>query len=540
MVCWRVKATTLKWSASNVDVDAAAAPVEVVARAADADGAVIADAAARVVAVARATTIRRSLEIQPAHPNQQGVIAPGGRAVRFPTGGIRLPEIGKPVLSGIDRETPGYARWRAAVIPLALIVLALALSLPRLTTPAVYVFDELYYAYTAGKYVAGDEAYSTEIPPRDDPAIEWTHPPLAKLLIAGGILIAGDNPLGWRMASVLFGVAGVVIAYLLALSLTGNRVTSGVAAGLLLMDGLYLVESRTGMSNLFVLVFANGVLLAFSRVLTVPPERVGPPLLATGLFIGLGVATKWSGIALAGLVVLVVCWRTLQLWHLSRPKNQSAAPDARAGLRAHLRWAPIALLAVPVAIYLGSYLHFWLTGHNWADFIALHRDMLAYHRNLGVVHEDSSPWWQWPLAARGVWYYVDERRRDGSFVFANSNPLLYWPMVVAVAWVAIDWWGRRSTALLILVIGFFGQWLPWAFSPRGTFIYHFLPAVPLGCMALAVVLTGAWKQGGASRIAATAYTVAVIATFAWFYPLYTAIPLSPEQVDLRMWLASWR
>ena len=55
-------------------------------------------------------------------------------------------------------------------------------------------------------------------------------------------------------------------------------------------------------------------------------------------------------------------------------------------------------------------------------------------------------------------------------------------MVVAVAWVIIDWWGRRSTALLILLIGFFGQWLPWALSPRGTFIYHFLPAVPLGCM----------------------------------------------------------
>jgi dolichyl-phosphate-mannose--protein O-mannosyl transferase len=59
-------------------------------------------------------------------------------------------------------------------------------------------------------------------------------------------------------------------------------------------------------------------------------------------------------------------------------------------------------------------------------------------------------------------------------------------------------------------------------------------------MALAVALTGAWRQGGASRIAATTYALAVLATFAWFYPLYTAIPLSPEQFDLRMWLASWR
>jgi dolichyl-phosphate-mannose-protein mannosyltransferase len=510
----------------------------------DGVGAIVAPARVAPAPAARATTIRSSATPQPADPTQDLYYRPGGRAHGSSAWGFREPlcERLRWVGDQADRAIRGarvQAGWRAAVIPLALILLALALSLPRLTTPAVYVFDELYYAYTAGKYVAGDEAYSTAIPPRDDPAIEWTHPPLAKLLIAGGILVAGDNPLGWRLASVMFGVAGVVIAYFLALSLTGSRVTSAVAAGLLLMDGLYLVESRTGMSNLFVLVFANGALLALSRVLTVAPERVGPPLLAAGVCIGLGIATKWSGIALAGLIGLVVCWRTLQLWRLTRAANERAA-DARAGLWAHLRWAPIALLAIPVAIYLASYLHFWLTGHGWADFVALHRDMLSYHRNLGVVHDDSSPWWQWPLAARGVWYYVDERRREGAFVFGNGNPLLYWPMVVAVAWVVIDWWGRRSAALVVLVIGFFGQWLPWAFSPRGTFIYHFLPVVPLGCMAIAVVLTGAWRRGGIPRIVAAGYALAVVATFAWFYPLYTAMALSQEQVALRMWLDSWR
>ena len=38
---------------------------------------------------------------------------------------------------------------------------------------------------------------------------------MAKLLIAGGILMAGDNPLGWRIASVVFGAAGAVIVYFL-------------------------------------------------------------------------------------------------------------------------------------------------------------------------------------------------------------------------------------------------------------------------------------------------------------------------------------
>jgi dolichyl-phosphate-mannose--protein O-mannosyl transferase len=95
-------------------------------------------------------------------------------------------------------------------------------------------------------------------------------------------------------------------------------------------------------------------------------------------------------------------------------------------------------MVIPIAVYLTSYLHFWLSGHGWADFIALHRAMFAYRRDLGVVHDDSSPWWQWPLAARGVWYYVNERRGEGVFVFGNGNPLLYWPMVVAVVWVVID------------------------------------------------------------------------------------------------------
>ena len=61
--------------------------------------------------------------------------------------------------------------------------------------------------------------------------------------------------------------------------LTGNRATAAVAAGLLLLDGLYFVESRTGMSNLFLLVFTNGALLAFAHVLATPAARAGPPLL---------------------------------------------------------------------------------------------------------------------------------------------------------------------------------------------------------------------------------------------------------------------
>jgi dolichyl-phosphate-mannose-protein mannosyltransferase len=94
--------------------------------------------------------------------------------------------------------------------------------------------------------------------------------------------------------------------------------------------------------------------------------------------------------------------------------------------------------------------------------------------------------------------------------------------------------------LVVSAVGFFGQWLPWSLSPRGTFVYHFLPAVPLGCIALAVVVVGAWRHGGWERTAAVAYAGAVVAVFAFFHPLYTALPFTPDQVSARLWLPSWR
>ena len=438
--------------------------------------------------------------------------------------------LGEPIGTPAGVAAPARVGWNAWALPLTLVVLALALILPRLDAPDEYVFDELYYAFTAGKYVAGSaNAYRCCRPPRETTAIEWTHPPLAKLLIAGGILGFGDNPVGWRVASVCFGVLGVVVTFLLGKTLSGSQAVGALAALLLLCDGLFFVESRTGMSNLFLLVFTNAALLACARVLTMPLARASTPLLATGTFLGLAIATKWSAVALLGLVGVAYGWRIMREWRATRFVPVQAIARGVA-----------ALVAVPAAIYLLSYSHFFLTGHRWEAFLALHASMLEYHRELGIVHAYSSSWWEWPLAARPVWYYASPRGEEGAFVFANGNPLLYWPMVLAVAWVAIDWWGRRPAALTILAIGFFGQWLPWALSPRGTFIYHFLPAVPLGCIALGILLSGAWEAGGWRRGAAGAYLLAVVAVFVFFYPLYTAMPLSPDQVAARMWFGSWR
>ena len=423
--------------------------------------------------------------------------------------------------------------WSTFALCAVLAALALLLSTQRLESPPRFVFDELYYVYTAQRYVAGPEGYDTAVPPRDDPALEWTHPPLAKLIIAGSILSVGDTPLGWRLPSVIFGVAGVCLTCLLGSSLSGRLAVGAGAAGLLLLDTLYLVESRTGMSNLIYTVFTLAALASCYRALTAPLDRARMPLLLTGAFIGLALATKWSAAALWGWVALALLWRA---WQLSREHGWSYRRVC------HVWGVPaiLAIVVVPVALYATSWLHFLLTGHDLAHLLTLHQEMLAYHRNLGVVHADASAWWEWPLALQPVRYFLARRPGEAMVVLGTGNPLLYAPMVLAVAWVACDWWGRRTAALWILVMGFFGQWLPWAFSPRGTFVYHFLPAVPFGCIALGVLIAAGWRRGSGWRVGALGYAVAVALFFLWFYPTSTAALIPDEAVAQRLSVFAWR
>src|SRR5215471_6947025 len=183
------------------------------------------------------------------------------------------------------------------IAPSVFFVVAMALLAPRLAVPSDYVFDEVYHAYTAGEYVAGnaDAFVWYTHSPREKVAYMWNHPPAGVLCIAGGIEIWGNNSFGWRFASAVFGAGGVALTYVLTLRLLEDRALAMLACLLLLCDGMYFAQSRVAMLDIFGTVFALGALYSLYEVLTADPAREAPPLVRTGVFLGLGVATKWNG-----------------------------------------------------------------------------------------------------------------------------------------------------------------------------------------------------------------------------------------------------
>lgn len=89
-----------------------------------------------------------------------------------------------------------------------------------------FIFDEYYYVPAARKLLAGV-------------AVNNEHPPLSKLLIALGIRLLGDNPMGWRFFPMLLSSLSVGVFIMLAWQLTGKRSVVWVSAVLLGGDMMF-------------------------------------------------------------------------------------------------------------------------------------------------------------------------------------------------------------------------------------------------------------------------------------------------------------
>lgn len=500
------------------------------------------------------------------------------------------PSPAEPVVAPADAEefvqlpaTATTRRWTRAdtLIVLAAMLCAWLFYLVRLDRPSQYIYDEVYHGYTAARLVEGNpDPYNplAKVPEADRRYFKvwyvWDHPALAKLPMEVGIKMFGDNPFGWRIASTVFGALGLGVVYGLG-RVMFDRTVALLTTALLLLDGMWFVQSRTSMNDIFLVFFLMLGYLAFYLYLTQPHDARWRYLVLTGVGLGLALATKWSAVYSVGLVGLVATIReaTLSLRNLrSAPRRAVLLSSGAIGTLA------LTFVVLPLGLYIGAYVQYFMMGYTWSDWQDLQRRMWEYHSTLKACHDWASPWWTWPLLLKPVWYYgpyeafgnqanifnvgnptsvVASAARlypRPANVFTMGNPLSWWLYLPAVIGVGIAWVRGRfqSVSLGLILLGFLGQWLPWAFSPRISYLYHFLPCVPFGCLALAYWLG---KLRERRRLLGT-YFVVVLLSFAFFYPLYTGIPSSREPVlrlsrvspalqdvtftEMHYWLPSWR
>jgi predicted membrane-bound dolichyl-phosphate-mannose-protein mannosyltransferase len=161
---------------------------------------------------------------------------------------LRAPALRLPALRGHS-----LALWLLC----ALTIVSLAARLAWLGEPCrspcrspadhILVFDEAYYV-NAARVIAGIRPPSgapyANAPLGVDANSE--HPPLAKLLIAGGIELFGDGPFAWRLPSVLLGTVAILGMFFLVRAAGGGPWLGLGAAALMAADNLLLVHGRIG------------------------------------------------------------------------------------------------------------------------------------------------------------------------------------------------------------------------------------------------------------------------------------------------------
>lgn len=431
-------------------------------------------------------------------------------------------------------------------------------------------FDEIYHARTAYEHANGINPY------------ENSHPPLGKVMMSWAVMIFGMTPFGWRFAGALTGVLMLPAMFLLGKQLT--RRTDLAAAAMLLMtfDLMHFTQTRIATIDSFPVLFIMLSALCMFRYLMMdfwgtPLYKMLIPLALSGLFMGLGIASKWVGIyAGAGLGVLFFwsCSRHLREGleanklkaHMkSVPEDRRKAVELAAGksLQRVLMtclWCLLFFVAVPALIYYLSYIPYFAPsgGVTVQRIIDAQKHMFAYHSTpgLGADHPYQSPWWEWPLILKPMWYYtIATIPPEGmsSTIFCMGNPAVWWAGFAALLTMFFVWgkrhvwqdsegrWLHADTKVndvvpSLLLIGFLSQYLPWVLVPRSTFIYHYFASVPF--IILCTVVCFGWLKDAGKKWAATCMwgLVALAALlFIGFYPYASGMTVSTEWLDFMKW-----
>ncbi|HEX6737056.1 MAG TPA: phospholipid carrier-dependent glycosyltransferase [Vicinamibacteria bacterium] len=399
---------------------------------------------------------------------------------------------------------PPPERQRDLLIAVAFAVAAAVFRLPGLGLPAEEVFDEVYHAKSALQYLQGE------------PPVEWVHPPLAKHLIAVGVKLFGYQAWAWRLMPALAGIALAPVFYALARSVLPTRRAAVLAGVLLLSDGVYLVQSRIAMTNIFAVLFQVTAVLLAVRLIAVEPLPVGG-MAALGVCLGLALATRWTSLWATGFVGLILL-ATRRL-RLLRPRE--------------LALLVMAFVAIPVVIYVVSYLPLpvlrpglepW--NHEMAKLWDLQKEVWNYHAHLQAEHPYFSKWYTWPWLYRPTWYHF--KIEDGYIrgIVALGNPALWWLSVPVTLWALVTGAQARDPRRLFTGLGFVCLYLPWGFSPRTLNYSHYLfEAIPYACLSLGLFLDELWSQ---DRLLAVGYLALVVALFLFFFPFLAGVPIPQD------------
>lgn len=408
-------------------------------------------------------------------------------------------------------------------------------------------FDEIYHARTAWEHLHNIWPY------------EVSHPPLGKIILSLGISLFGMTPFGWRFMGTLFGVLMLPVMYLFLKKLFGGRAVPTLGTLLFASDFMHYTQTRIATIDTYAVFF---ILLMYLFMYLYITREDRKALALSGLFFGLGAASKWTCIyAGAGLAVI---WALHWLFRFIGAAQAVRAPAAgrKKGKAQAVEPAPPLLsefvenclfcvlffVILPCLIYYFSYIPYGLSqgvspfsGKYLRIVLDNQKFMFTYHVGVDAEHPYSSRWYQWVLNIRPILYYLkyyDSGLR--SSICAFLNPAVCWGGLLSLFVLVYTAVFRRDRKAAFIVLGYLAQLVPWIFISRITFEYHYFPSTVFLILAICYVFRlmklnrKNWAQYCVS------FTVISLLLFCLFFPVLGGLKVDNSLYSkLVGWLPTW-
>ena len=408
-------------------------------------------------------------------------------------------------------------------------------------------FDEIYHPRTALEHIRGVYPY------------EVSHPPLGKLILSLGIRMFGMTPFGWRFMGTLFGVLMLPFLYVFLKNLFGKTAIATCGTALFAFDFMHITQTRLATIDTYGVFFLLGAYFFLYRWMTVPNVQKGRTdgkpslgvgnLFLSGLFFGLGAASKWT--VLYGAVGMAILYFVhLFLRYRDWPREPDS-PKFAPWVWKTLGLSVLFFVVIPACIYVAAYLPYAQADGDtsFQNLLAIvlenQKFMFTYHSGVTAPHPYSSNWYQWIFDIRPILYYRDQALVATAGVksafAAFLNPIVCWAGLLSVIIAAVQAVRKRCGKALFLVVGYLSQLVPYLFIHRPMFYYHYFPSMLFLVLCICYAMNDLLeKRARYAKAAVYGLTGCALGLTAAFYPVLVGLYVPTwYTTNLLRWFPSW-
>lgn len=394
-------------------------------------------------------------------------------------------------------------------------------------------FDEIYHVRNAWEIANRQYMYAS------------VHPLLGTNIIALSIHLFGMHPFAWRLPGAIASVLMLPVLYGILKHLLKRDYLSLIGSFLLAADFMHITTARIATLEPFSILF---ILCSFywmlkycrSNFYTLPMWKGILYLFLSGIFMGLSIATKWTGCYAAIGLAIMLFTNWIQRF-LEYKKDKETHQQFFKILLTTMLSCILFFIIIPIVIYCISYIpdkifrnEPWTIANVWKQA----QQMYHYHVNLNATHPYQSTWFQWILNLRPMWYYVGTKGNVFHTISCFSNPLLTWIGLPAILFTTYRALCKKDIVGWYIVVGYFSGLLPWIiYVQRIVFAYHFYPTSLFTIIAIVYCIN--LLNNRKMSIVVPAYLAAYLALFILFLPVITGFGTSQQFARFLAWLPGW-